>query len=62
MIDPVIEFFAGEHAHVDFHATSAEDAFLITVQGMDYIDDNWSFALHGPDGSMVYGDATGRRT
>ena len=59
VIDPVIEFFAGEHAHVDFFATSAEDSFLITVQGMDYSDANWSYALHGPDGSMIYGDATG---
>ena len=50
MIDPVLEFFAGEHAHVDFYATSAEDSFLITVQGMDFSDANWSYALHGPDG------------
>ncbi len=57
----MIEFFAGEHAHVDFYATSAEDSFLITVQGMDYSDANWSYALHGPDGSMIYGDATGHR-
>jgi hypothetical protein len=60
VIDPVLELFAGEHAHVDFSATSAEDTFLITVQGMDYADPNWSFALHGPDGSMIYGDATDR--
>jgi Common central domain of tyrosinase len=59
VIDPVLELFGGEHAHVDFWATSAEDAFLITVQGMDFDDANWSYALHGPDGSMIYGDASG---
>jgi Common central domain of tyrosinase len=56
IIDPVLELFAGEHAHVEFTATSADDAFLITVQGMDYDDDNWSFHLHGPGGLMAYGD------
>lgn len=59
IFDPVLELFAGEHAHLDFQATSAEDAFFITAQGMDYDDDNWTFHLHGPDGSMVYGDAHG---
>lgn len=57
VIDPVLELYAGEHAHLDFHATSAEDAFFITVQGMDFADDNWAFALHAPDGSVVHGDA-----
>ena len=56
VIDPVLELFAGEHAHVDFHATDAEDSFLITTQGMDFNDENWAFHLHGPDGSVVYGD------
>ena len=56
VIDPVVELFAGEHTHIDFQATSAEDAFLITVQGMDFDDGNWSYMLHAPDGSMVYGD------
>jgi hypothetical protein len=40
---------------------TTEDSFLITVQGMDYSDANWSYALHGPDGSMIYGDAIGHR-
>ncbi len=57
IFDPVIELFAGEHTHVDFHATSADDVFMITVQGMDFDDDNWSFHLHGPGGTMLYGDA-----
>jgi len=56
IIDPVLELFAGEHAHVDFLATSADDSFLITVQGMDFEDANWEFHLHGPDGLMAYGD------
>lgn len=56
VIDPVLELFAGEHTHVDFHATSAEDSFLITVQGMDFNDESWSYALHQPDGNIVHGD------
>jgi Common central domain of tyrosinase len=59
VIDPVLELFAGEHAHVELQATSADDAFLITVQGLDFDDDNWTFHLHGPDGSMAYGEGDG---
>jgi Common central domain of tyrosinase len=55
VFDPVLELFAGEHAHLDFLATSAEEVFLITAQGMDFEDDNWTFHLHGPGGYMVYG-------
>lgn len=57
IIDPVLELYAGEHAHLDFHATAAEDAFFVTIQGMDFADDNWTFHLHAPDGSVVHGDA-----
>ena len=56
IFDPVIELFAGEHQHVDFYATSADDSFLITAQGMDFDDGNWSYHLHGPNGLMLYGD------
>ena len=56
VFDPVVELFAGEYTHLEFQATSADEAFLITAQGMDFDDANWSFHLHGPDGSMVYGD------
>ena len=56
IFDPVMELFAGEYTHAEFDATSADEAFLITAQGMDFDDANWSFHLHGPDGSMVYGD------
>lgn len=58
VIDPVLELFAGEYAHVDFQATSADDIFLITAQGMDFDDDNWTFHLHGPDGYMAFGEGT----
>lgn len=55
IVDPVLELFAGEHTHVDFYATSAEDSFFITAQGMDFSDPNWSFHLVAPDGTMIYG-------
>lgn len=61
VFDPTLELFAGEHAHFDFQATSADDAFLITAQGMDFSDDNWTFHLHGPGGYVVYGDGTGHQ-
>lgn len=56
IFDPVIELFAGEHTHLYFDATSAEDAFFITAQGMDFEDRNWKFTLHGPNGYVLYGD------
>jgi hypothetical protein len=56
MFDPVLQLFAGEHTHVDFMATSADDCFFITVQGMDFTDKNWSYMLHGPNGQMLYGN------
>lgn len=59
VIDPVFELFAGEHTHVSFAATSADDAFWITVQGLDFTDDNWIFHLDGPDGLTLYGEGTG---
>jgi Common central domain of tyrosinase len=59
IFDPVIELFAGEHTHLEFWATSAEDTFLITAQGMDFTDPNWSFHLQAPDGTFVYADGAG---
>lgn len=61
VFDPVIELFAGEHTHLDFMATSAEDSFFITAQGMDFTDKNWSFTLHGPQGQVVYGSEGGHK-
>ena len=55
IFDPVIELFAGEHSHINFDATSADDVFMITAQGMDFDDNNWSFHLHGPNNLMLYG-------
>lgn len=55
MVDPVLELFAGEHSHVDFHATSAEDSFFLSAQGMDFADPNWTFHLVAPDGSVLFG-------
>jgi hypothetical protein len=45
---------------VDFQATSADDTFFITAQGLDFDDENWTFHLHGPGGLMLYGDGSGR--
>lgn len=56
VFDPVVELFAGEHTHLDFSATSADDTFFVTVQGMDFQDKSWSFVLHSPGGQVVYGD------
>ncbi len=56
VFDPVIELLAGEHTHLSFTATSAEDCFLLTAQGMDFIDKNWAFSLHAPNGQVLYGD------
>lgn len=54
VMDPLLELFAGEHTHFSFSATSAEDAFLVTVQGMDFDDGTWSYQLVGPDGQIGY--------
>lgn len=55
VFDPVIELFAGEHTHLYYDATSADDAFLITAQGMDFKDRNWHFMLHAPNGEVLFG-------
>jgi tyrosinase-like protein len=57
VFDPLLQLFGGEHTHVEFNATTADDAFFITAQGMDFTDDNWRFHLMAPDGSMIYADA-----
>ncbi len=56
VFDPVLELFAGEHAHLEFTATSADDSFFLTAQGMDFEDPNWSYQLIGPDGVALYSD------
>ncbi|MGA7731663.1 MAG: tyrosinase family protein [Chloroflexia bacterium] len=52
--DPVIELFEGEHTHLEFTATSAEETFFLTAQGMDFADNDWSYHLVGPDGHVAY--------
>jgi hypothetical protein len=56
ILDPVLELFEGEHSHFEFTATSAEDSFFLTAQGMDFEDDAWSYHLMGPDGQVIYAD------
>ena len=56
VFDPVIELFAGEHTHMEFSATSADESFFLTAQGMDFEDPNWSYQLIGPDGHAHYSD------
>ncbi|HJW46869.1 MAG TPA: tyrosinase family protein [Lysobacter sp.] len=51
-----LELFDGEHTHLEFSATSAEAALYMTLQGMDFEDEAWSFQLMGPDGAMLYAD------
>lgn len=62
VFDPVVELFAGEHTHLSFTATSADDAFYLTAQGMDFTDGNWSFMLHGPNGQVLYGNEAGHHS
>jgi hypothetical protein len=56
VFDPVLELFAGEYTHVEFSATSADESFFLTAQGMDFEDINWVFELTGPDGNTVYSE------
>jgi Common central domain of tyrosinase len=56
VMDPVVELFEGEFVHLEFTATSAEDAFFLTAQGMDFEDPHWSYQLIGPDGEAIYTD------
>ncbi|RHW28765.1 hypothetical protein D0Z08_02630 [Nocardioides immobilis] len=60
IIDPVLELFEGEHSHFTFAVTSADDALLLTAQGMDFDDESWSYHVIGPDGGTIYGDASHR--
>ena len=58
IMDPALELFAGEHVHLASPATTAEAAFYITVQGVDFDDEAWSFQLMGADGTMLYADGS----
>jgi hypothetical protein len=54
IVDPMFELFPGEEVMVPFVATDTDQAFMITAQGFDYQDRNWSFHLMGPDGVMYH--------
>ena len=54
VIDPRFELFAGEHVMTPFEATASDQSFMIVAQGYDYKDENWSFALMGPDGTHYH--------
>jgi Common central domain of tyrosinase len=58
ILDPVLELYAGEHAHLQLDVTSADDALFITALGMDFADASWNFHVIGPDGVALYGDHT----
>lgn len=51
-----VELFEGEHTHVEFAITSGEEVLFLTVQGMDFEDQDWSYHLAGPAGHAVYDD------
>jgi hypothetical protein len=50
VIDPRFELFPGEHIHLPFWATSAEDGFMITLLRGDEKAANWHVVLVAPDG------------
>lgn len=49
-VDPIFDLYPGEHVHLRFDVTDAEEAFMITAQGFDYSDGNWDFCLMAPSG------------
>jgi hypothetical protein len=49
-VDPIFDLYPGEHVHMRFDVTDAEEAFMITAQGFDYSDGNWDFCLMAPSG------------
>jgi hypothetical protein len=58
VMDPVTELHAGEHEHFEFTATSADDVFFLTAQGMDFEDSAWSFQLIAADGEIAWSDGS----
>jgi len=49
-VDPVFDLYPGEHVHFRFDVTGAEEAYMITAQGFDFLDGNWDFCLMAPSG------------
>ena len=58
VMDPVMELYAGEHEHLEFTATSADEVFFITAQGMDFQDEPWSYQLIAADGELAWTDGS----
>ena len=58
VMDPVTELYAGEHEHLEFTATSADDVFFVTAQGMDFEDSTWSYQLIAADGEVAWSDGS----
>lgn len=50
VVDPVFELYPGEHVDTPFDVGTMDESYMITCQGFDYNDDNWSFCLILPDG------------
>ncbi len=57
-IDPTYELYPGEHVDTPFDATDADQSFMITIQGFDYNEENWTACLILPDGSSCSCDAS----
>ena len=50
------EPLAGEHTHLEFFATSADERLLRDGARNDFEDNNWALHLKGPDGNTLYAD------
>lgn len=49
-VDPIFDLYPGEHVHLRFDVTDADQAYMITAQGFDFNDANWDFCLMAPSG------------
>ncbi|HWB74507.1 MAG TPA: tyrosinase family protein [Nannocystaceae bacterium] len=58
-IDPRFDLFPGEHTHLPFYVTSADDSLMITVQRGDTDDARWHVALYDPNGRHHDADEAG---
>ncbi len=49
-VDPIFDLYPGEHVHMRFDVTDADESYMITAQGFDFSDANWDFCLMAPSG------------
>ncbi len=49
-VDPIFDLYPGEHVHLRFDVTEADQGYMITAQGFDFNDGNWDFCLMAPNG------------